>query len=225
MHTTYDIYQLEVGFFNMFNFNYIIVDKASRQAAIVDPAWNEDVIIRTFDELGIQPKLILLTHSHIDHINLVPRLVERFHSRVCMSAQEINFYHFHSDNLSPLHDLEKLHLGETQITCLLTPGHTVGSTCFLLANSLFTGDTIFTEGCGICTQPGGSPEQMFESVQRIKNLVQPHIHIYPGHTYGKKPGQTLDFLLHNNIYFQFEKKDQFVRFRMRKHQKNIYHMW
>jgi glyoxylase-like metal-dependent hydrolase (beta-lactamase superfamily II) len=224
MHTSsYEIYQLEVGFFPMFNFNYIIVDKSSRQTAIIDPAWDEALITRTFDELGVKPDIILLTHSHIDHIHLVPRLVERFHSRVYMSAQEINFYHFHCHNLSPLHDLAEIQLGETHITCLLTPGHTSGSACFLLSESIFTGDTIFTEGCGICIQPGSSPEQMFESVQRIKKLVPPHVRVYPGHTYGKEPGQSLDFLLRNNIYFQFHKKDQFVQFRMRKNQPNPFY--
>ncbi|GCF07141.1 putative polyketide biosynthesis zinc-dependent hydrolase PksB [Dictyobacter arantiisoli] len=206
----------------MFNFNYIIVDKSSRQTAIIDPAWNEGHIIRTFDELGVKPDLILLTHSHIDHVNLVPQLVERFHSRVYMSAQEIDFYHFHSHNLFPLYDLEEIQLGETRMTCLLTPGHTVGSLCFLLSDSLFTGDTIFTEGCGICTQTGGSPEQMFESIQRIKKLVPPHVHVYPGHTYGKAPGQSIDYLLLNNIYFQFNKKEQFVQFRMRKNQPKLF---
>jgi glyoxylase-like metal-dependent hydrolase (beta-lactamase superfamily II) len=206
----------------MLNFNYIIVDKKSHRAAIVDPAWDREQILSIFNKLGVKPDCILLTHSHIDHVHMVPFLVEQFDAQVYMSAKEIDFYHFKSRNLHSFQDFEDIMLGETRITCLLTPGHTAGGTCFLLADSLFTGDTIFTEGCGICTTLGGSPEQMFESIQKVKRLVEPHICIYPGHSYGKEPGQSMESLLRNNIYFQFEKKEHFIQFRMRKNQKNVF---
>lgn len=218
---TYEVYQLKVGHPYLYNFSYIIVDSSSRRAAIVDPAWDQDLITQTIKQLGVKLETILLTHSHIDHVNLTQTLVQRFCCQVYMSAQEIEYYHFQSDNLCPIQDFEKIALGATQITCLLTPGHTAGGTCFLLSDSLFTGDTVFIEGCGVCNMAGGSADQMFESIQKLKQIVKPFVRIYPGHSYGKSPGYPLSFLLENNIYFQFDKRNHFIQFRMRKNQKGI----
>ena len=217
---TYEVYQMKVGYTSLHNFNYIIVDTSSRYAAIVDPAWDLELITKAMKQLGVKLEMILLTHSHVDHINLAQPLVELFDSRVYMSAREIEYYHFQCDNLYPVQDFERINLGETQITCLLTPGHTAGSTCFLLSESLFTGDTIFIEGCGICTTVGGSADQMFESIQKIKRIVNSFVQIYPGHSYGKVPGYPLSYLMENNLYFQFEKREHFTQFRMRKNQKD-----
>jgi glyoxylase-like metal-dependent hydrolase (beta-lactamase superfamily II) len=218
---TYKVYQLKVGSPYLYNFNYLIVDSSSKRAALVDPAWNQDLLLQTIQQLNVKLEAILLTHSHSDHVNLTSALVQRFHCQVYMSGQEITYYHFQSDNLCPVQDFEQITLGTTSITCLLTPGHTAGSTCFLASNSLFTGDTVFIEGCGICNMPGGSADHMFESIQKIKRVVNPFVQIYPGHSYGKPPGYPLSFLLENNLYFQFEKREHFVHFRMRENQKGI----
>ena len=90
----------------------------------------------------------------------------------------------------------------------------------MLPDGLFTGDTIFTEGCGSCSSQG-SASSMFKTIQNIKNTVDPSVRIYPGHSYGKSPGSTLDYLLKENIYFQIDKENTFINFRMRKNQKNI----
>ncbi|MFJ6208623.1 MBL fold metallo-hydrolase [Lysinibacillus sp. NPDC092081] len=222
MEKMYEIYKLKVGFSNLVNFSYIIIDTVSKQAAIVDPAWDLELITRTFIELGVEPTTILLTHSHHDHVNMVQPLMKRFDMQVYMSAKEIEYYNFKCRNLNPIQDLERIYVGQTQVSCLLTPGHTAGGTCFLLTDSLFTGDTVFIEGCGICDTEGGSPEQMFESIQKIKRTVNQNVRIFPGHSYGKEPGYPLSYLLENNIYFAIDKKDQFIKFRMRKNQKNLF---
>ncbi|MBU8854957.1 MBL fold metallo-hydrolase [Bacillus sp. FJAT-26377] len=215
---TYEVFQFKVGF----NFNYIIVDKVSKKAAIIDPAWDLNFIMSMFDKLKVKPDIILLTHSHDDHVNMVEPLVSLFGSQVYMSKREIEFYNFRCKNLNEIDDTDIIHLGDTQINFLSTPGHTAGGMCFLLSNSLFSGDTIFIEGCGTCDTLGGSPEQMYESFQRIKENISPYVLVYPGHSYGKSPGHTLKHLLKNNIYFQFETKEQFVKFRTRKGQKNLF---
>lgn len=219
----YEVYQLKVGNPQYWNFTYLIVDKQSRYAAIVDPAWDLELITQTLEQFAVRLKAILLTHSHIDHVNLAQTLAQRFHSRVYMSEHEAEYYRFQCNNLCLVQDLETLSIGATQITCLLTPGHTAGSTCFLLSESCFTGDTVFIEGCGICYMQGGSAERMFESIQKIKRIVKPFVQIYPGHSHGKLPGYPLSYLLKNNIYFQFEKKEHFIQFRMRKMQNIIIH--
>lgn len=212
------IEQLKVRHLFFRNYTYIIVDKASQQAAIVDPAWELSTITDRLERLDVRLTAILLTHSHHDHVNLVNPLVDRFGAQVYMSALEIDYYQFTSRNLNSVQDQDVITLGETGIACLLTPGHTAGGLCFLSAGSLFTGDTIFIEGCGICNCPGGSAEQMFDTIQRIKKTVHPGVRVYPGHSYGKKPGYTLAHLMNDNIYFLLGKKNYFVDFRMRENQ-------
>lgn len=203
----------------MQNYMYIIVDIASRRAAIVDPAWDLELITNLFSELEVEPAFILLTHSHFDHVNMVEPLVERYGSSVYMSEKECNYYHYDTPHLERFHDMDMLYLGDTKIQCFVTPGHTAGGSCFLLSGDMFTGDTLFTEGCGVCHMEGGSADRMFESFQRLKRLIDPNVRIFPGHSYGQSPGCMFGELQKYNIYIGLDVKKHFVDFRMRKNQK------
>lgn len=218
----YLINRLKVGFSFVRNFTYIIIDKNTRQAGIVDPAWELDTIVETLGSLDAELTAILLTHSHFDHVNLVRPLLKRFRAEVYMSRQEIEFYKYSCKHLNATQHLDPIAVGQTAVSCLFTPGHTAGSTCFLLPDSLFTGDTVFTEGCGMCHTHGACPEKMFSSIQEIKKAVPQHVRIYPGHSFGMEPGQTLRRLMKENIYFQIEEKAKFVDFRMRKNFTNFF---
>lgn len=215
MNTSYEVYQIQTHKFCFSNYCYIILDKATNTAAIIDPAWELTKIINMLDNLRTYLEIIMLTHSHYDHVNLVKPLIKKYNTAVYMSKKEIDYYRFKCRNLHELNDMDNISIGETEISCLLTPGHTAGGMCYLLTDSLFTGDTIFIEGCGICTFRGGSAEQMFESIQRIKSVVPLYVRVYPGHSYGKSPGHALDYLMTENIYFQIERQ-YFLNFRMRK---------
>lgn len=217
---TYKVKQLktEKGYKN---YSYIITDIATNKAAIVDPAWELDTVLKALEYLNADLKAILLTHSHSDHTNLVGPLSERFSPEVYISKKEMGYNNFVCPNLRLLNDLDEIELGNTVITAILSPGHTAGSLCYLLSNSLFSGDTIFIEGCGMCTPDGGDPEQLFETIQRIKRIVNPEVAVYPGHSYGKKPGYPLSYLCRENIYFLFEEKEMFISFRCRGNQPNL----
>lgn len=213
----YVVYMLKVGGLGIINYVYLLVDLHTREAALIDPAWNYKFITQCIQQLGIRLTSILLTHSHKDHTNLVNPLLDHFASdtKIYMSEKEINFYHFTCRNLIPLSNGEILHLGKTPISVMLTPGHTVGSVCYVLQHSCFTGDTVFIEGCGTCDTLGGNPHEIFHSFQKVRKSISPCSFIYPGHSFGKAPGYPFEFLLKNNIYFQFEKEEEFVKFRMR----------
>lgn len=219
---TYFIRQLKVSSSFIKNYTYVIVDKASKKAAVVDPSWELDTIIETLDKVGARLTTILLTHSHFDHVNMVSPLVQRFSPQVFMSVQEINFYKYSCCNLNSMEHLDTVNLGDTRISCFITPGHTAGSACFLLSDSIFSGDTVFIEGCGICNTPGGCPEKMFDSIQMLKKHVSPEVYVYPAHSFGKPPGHKLRDVMKENIYFLIEKKSLFVDFRMRKSFRNYF---
>lgn len=219
---TYEIHQIKVRYSAIINNCYIIVDRKSKDALIIDPAWELDEILKKLSELNVNLKSILLTHSHYDHVNLVMPLVKLFNSKVYMSSKEINYYKFQCTNLNPVDDLDVINLGETEFKCLLTPGHTTGGMCYFLKDSIFTGDTVFIEGCGMCDTEGGSAEEMFDSIQKLKATLLPEVKIYPGHSFNNDSGQRMDYLLKENIYFQIDEKECFINFRMRKSQKNLY---
>lgn len=217
----YKVYMLKLGYGTIINYSYIIVDIHSNQSVLVDPAWNIDCIVQALVNLNVKLCGVLLTHSHFDHTNLVNRLVEKYNINAFMTKQEIEYYKFSCKNLKSIQDKERIYVGDTAIECILTPGHTAGSVCFYTDGCLFTGDTIFIEGCGICT-PGGTAEDMFKSIKKIKETIPMDTKIYPGHCYGEKLGCQLSYLMENNIYFQINNMDLFVAFRTRKKQSGLF---
>ncbi|MCY9375149.1 MBL fold metallo-hydrolase [Bacillus sp. T17B1] len=222
MLNTYKLTQLKSKTSLFKNYIYIISDKNTKNAAIIDPAWEGEVIYDALDALGVKLTTILLTHSHYDHVNMVNPILEKYSPQVYMSQREIEIYNFRCDNLHPLQDMQYLKLGDTEILCLLTPGHTAGGMCFLLSDHIITGDTVFIEGCGKCNTDGGSAEDMFNSFQKLRNMVPLDVRVCPGHSYGKEAGLTFKEVLEYNLYFQISKKEHFVRFRMRKYQTGLY---
>ncbi|MEQ7053654.1 MBL fold metallo-hydrolase [Paenibacillaceae sp. P-4] len=223
MGNRYQVYQFKVRRYPFINYCYLVVDVATKQCLLIDPAWEPVTIEQAIANLGVDLVYVLLTHSHKDHVDLAEWFAVGHHAEVCMLHEEISYYRFSCTNLKSLQDGERLWLGETEIRTLHTPGHTIGSACYLLEDCLFTGDTIFIEGCGTCDTDGGDASAMYDSIQRIKREVPPRARIYPGHSYGKEPGYPLSYLLQNNIYFQISNKEQLVKFRMRRNQDHLLH--
>lgn len=215
----HQIHPIKVRFAFFKNYSYLLTDMGTKETALIDPAWEFAKINSVIIGQGLKITAILLTHSHFDHVSLVKAFTRHYYPRVYMSAKEVAYYKFKCSNLCPVEHNYQIKLGETTITCLETPGHSAGSMCFLLPDALFTGDTVFIEGCGMCQTPGGNPLEMYQSIQLIKERVDPGVAIYPSHSYGKEPGYPLRYLLANNLYFRFESGPEFVTYRMRPRQK------
>jgi len=215
----YDLHCLKVtnGIFQ--NYTYIIVDKLTRFAACVDPAWELSSISNKLLELQAELKMVLLTHSHHDHTNLASAITKKYDSEVYMNTLEIDNYGFKCKNLIGFRDNEIIKLGNTVIRTIWTPGHTSGSSCFLLSGDIFTGDTLFIEGVGVCIpELGGCPDSFFNSIQHIKHILPMNINIYPGHSFGELPGHSFRSVFDKNIYLHIKKKEHFKNFRMRTNQ-------
>ena len=199
---------------------YVIIDRKTRNAAIIDPACDMEQIEQLVKNKGINLNTILITHVHEDHIRRVEDIVLTFGSNVYISKQEKDFYLYNCENCITFEDNDEILIGETKVKCLLTPGHTIGSSCFLVKDSIFTGDTVFIEGCGNCVSEGSSAIDMYYSIKRIREQISDTVKVYPGHTYYYSPGKEMSFLKENNIYFLIDEKEKFVEFRMRKEQSN-----
>lgn len=197
------------------SFTYVLIDPRSRRAAVVDPAWDPVAIAARVEALGAVPTAILLTHAHFDHVNAVTPLVARYGVEAYMSGREIDDYGFRCKGLRAVEHGDAIRVGDLAVDCVATPGHTSGGLCFRTGGALFTGDTLFTEGCGVCTAPGGDPWAMYRSLALIRRSVPPAARVFPGHSFGMAPGRPLADLLRDNVYFQLDDPEQFVAWRMR----------
>jgi glyoxylase-like metal-dependent hydrolase (beta-lactamase superfamily II) len=211
-----ECFKVTNGFIN--NQCYLI--HKNGKGVLVDPAWDFMQIHNFLLTNNIYVIGVLLTHSHVDHVDLVNDFAKKYACPVFMSAIEIDFYGFQSINLEQVEHLKIVNLEEFVIIPILTPGHTKGSICYLINEELFTGDTFFIEGVGLCDCIGGNVNDMYNSVQFIKSFVSDTTKFWPGHSYGKKTGQELKYIMKNNIYFMFETKSHFTKFRMRKNRIN-----
>jgi glyoxylase-like metal-dependent hydrolase (beta-lactamase superfamily II) len=187
--------QMELG--PMQNFVYLIGNSETKTAAVVDPAWSVPVILRELAEDGYRLTHIFLTHGHYDHINGVEDLIEKTDATVC--AQPVELEHFIPEGggglaiprsvLKNTFTGSSVALGNIRIDLLPTPGHTPGSQCLLIhspgetAPRLVTGDTLFMGACGRSDFPYSNPEQLYQSLTRLKKLDDQTV-IYPGHDYG-----------------------------------------
>jgi hydroxyacylglutathione hydrolase len=204
------------------NYTYFVFDADSRESVVIDPAWNLHALAGLMERESLSLKAVFLTHHHFDHTNCADALAEKHDIPVYMAKAEIDYYHFRCRNLQPIEGDRSFAIGRIALSPCLTPGHTQGSMCYRIGRYLFTGDTLFAEGCGLCTCEGGDPVAMFASLAKLKILADDNVLVYPGHSYGLGPGQTFGSLLKSNVYLQISDCEKFVRFRMRKNQRGLF---
>ncbi|MBQ3265784.1 MAG: MBL fold metallo-hydrolase [Ruminococcus sp.] len=173
---------------------YLIEDEATGELAVIDPADHCDALLKAIDDRGGKLAYILLTHGHYDHIMGTAELCEKYHPAVCASEKELNLIAEPSWNLSknhgltitpftvdrPLKDGDTVMLGKSEIRFILTPGHTMGSGCYIVDDIIFSGDTLFCTSVGRTDFPTSSMRDMMRSVERLKHLEGDY-DVYPGH--------------------------------------------
>ncbi len=201
----------------MENLVHVLVDRASGQAAVVDPAWEPETILQFIAQEGAQLTDIYLTHTHGDHVNAVAPLLE------AIPGLRVHVHSLERWAARPVSALDwqvgMNRLGETEFEVLFTPGHTPGGVSLLLPGHVISGDTLFVFGCGRCDLPGGDPRQMFASLQQLKSRLTPDTLIHCGHTYSVQPVSTWAEELTSNPFLHFAAEDDFVRYRMDVHDK------
>lgn len=211
------IHSLELG--PMENFIYLIEDTTTRQAAVVDPAWDVNAIIDKAQSLDLEITDILLTHSHHDHINGIEALLNHTPARVHLLKPEYEFWTHELDKPELHHGGDRIKIGDSEIKMLHTPGHTPGSVCYQTGNELITGDTLFVYGCGRCDLHGGNPETMFNTLKDMKHKLDPNMVIHPGHNYSEVETSTLSEQFEGNPFLHFDDEAGFVNYRMHVHDK------
>lgn len=160
------------------NYSYLIIDKKSNEACVIDPS-EADPVIDFCEENKIKIKYILNTHHHYDHVGGNKEIKEFYNSKI------LGFEH--DKNRIPeidilLKDQEVWKKNNFEAKIFHIPGHTTGHICYYFFNEkiLFTGDTLFSLGCGKIFE--GTYAQMFNSLRLFKSFPL-DTKIYCGHEY------------------------------------------
>ncbi len=202
--------QIQIG--PMLNFTYIIGSKSTREVVIVDPAWDIGALFEQLEKKDYKLSGVLVTHYHPDHvggamqgqgIQGVAEVMERQPVKVYahrLEAQGVQKVTGISESdIKKVDSGDKLNVGLVEIEFLHTPGHTPGSQCFRIKNTLVSGDTLFIDGCGRVDLPGSDADAMFHSLQKLKLLPDDTL-LLPGHNYSHVPNATMGETKQSNAY-------------------------
>lgn len=209
---------------SMANFVYLIGDRVKGECLVVDPAWDVAGLVSLVEQEGMKLTGALATHYHPDHIGGplfgihvegIAKLLELRGMKIHAHREEargIRMLTGISDSDLALHDGgDRIRVGEIEVTLLHTPGHTPGSQCFLVGNSLVSGDTLFVGGCGRVDLPGSDPEQMYRTLTTRLAALPGDTVLFPGHNYGPSATSTLEEERRTNYFLRVPDLDSWLQ--------------
>ncbi|MEM3565981.1 MAG: MBL fold metallo-hydrolase [Candidatus Bathyarchaeia archaeon] len=188
------------------NFSYIIADETTKEAAVIDPSFNTEAIIQILKRHNFKLKYIINTHGHVDHTAGNQELQEIFNAKIVAHKNSRISKHI------SVEDGDTIKIGKVIITVIHTPGHTPDSLCLLTSGKLLTGDTLFVGECGRTDLPGGSAEDMYNSLFNKILELSDDIEVYPGHDYGERPYSTISEERKTNYTLQKRTLAEFIEF-------------
>ena len=207
----------------MVNFIYLIGDRSTGEAVVIDPAYDPQGIINIVEEDGMKLTGVLATHYHPDHVGgdmmgfsisgiadlleltSIPIHVQKEEAELVDKVTQVG-----QKNLVTHESGDKITVGSIDIELIHTPGHTPGSQCFLVDDRLVAGDTLFLDGCGRTDLPGGDPRQMYESLTKRLAKVPDHATLFPGHLYSPKSSQSMGDTRQQNYVFAPNSPEQWM---------------
>lgn len=168
-------------------YTYIIADKKTKEAAIIDPVLEMvERDAKLIDELGLKVIYALDTHIHADHITGAGELRKRLGLKSGVSAEaQISCVDI------PLEDGQELLLGDKTLKVIATPGHTNTCLTYAFEGLIFTGDALLIRGCGRTDFQQGNSETLFKSVREKLFKLPDETVIYPGHDYRGHTSSTI----------------------------------
>ena len=167
---------------------YIVMDEETSQALVIDPGGNAPEIIEEIKKMNAKIKYIFLTHGHADHTEAVPELKSEFKVPICINSKDEEFiqkgeYMYGIIGAADifLSDGDIYKVGNMNVKCIETPGHTPGGLCFLIDNILFSGDTLFDRSIGRTDFVGGDFDTIIKSINEKLLILPENTKVYPGH--------------------------------------------
>ncbi len=177
---------------------YIIGCEKTQKGAIVDPGGDENLILDAVKEMGLTIEYIIATHGHPDHVCGNRSLKEATGASIVMheaddkyfgQAETKSYFSMLGLEASPPTDVivkedDIIQIGDEQLRVIHTPGHTPGGICLYNAPDVITGDTLFVGGIGRTDFPGGSYEELIDSLKEKVIILPEDTVVWPGHGYG-----------------------------------------
>ena len=174
---------------------YVLFDKEGGEAAIIDPGFDGKKFIEILNAKNLKLKYIILTHGHGDHIGGVAGLLselktellihkddeEMLTDKILSGTGAIGYPDVHVSATVFINDGDELSLGDEKLHIIHTPGHTKGGVSILTGKRLFVGDTLFNGSVGRTDFPGGSFEELKNSIQKKLFTLDEDTIVYPGH--------------------------------------------
>ncbi len=176
---------------------YLLGCTETKEAVVIDPAWNGRLLAERAAEAGWVITEILVTHSHFDHVGGLAELVELTHAPIAMHPEaasmlegaalaaklwEITIDAPPAADL-PLAEGDEVSVGKLRLEVLYTPGHAPGHVCFYLASEsvVFDGDVLFQGSIGRTDLPGGDFHLLMNSIERHLLALPDETTVLSGH--------------------------------------------
>lgn len=200
-----NIKQIKVGFMDVFC--YLVSCPRTKEALFIDPAGNEEELVRMVKDKKLAVKYIVNTHGHADHtcgnkkvkaLTGAKIVMHELDDRVFNSAEGEVMARQWGFTPSPPADItvrdgDVIVVGDVSLEVIHTPGHSPGGICLHKNGHVFTGDTLFVGGIGRTDLPGASHEQFMRSIKEKLLSLPPETIVWPGHDYGSKPSSTIGY--------------------------------
>ena len=173
---------------------YLVGDEDTKEGMIIDPGDDGSSIMKQVKALGLSIKIIVLTHSHIDHVGGLADVKKATGAVIAIHENEAPFLLKQprlmefmpptppsppADRL--LKDGDMIKVGKLKFKVLHTPGHTSGGICLLGDGIVFTGDTLFNFSIGRADFPGSDYDQEMQSIRSKLMTLPDETKVYPGH--------------------------------------------
>jgi hydroxyacylglutathione hydrolase len=172
---------------------YIVGSSSARQGLIIDPGDEASVILSGVKSSGLDIKLLVATHGHIDHIGAIGVLKKVLAASVAIheddsTALQGDGRFFWGQRFGPPMQADRLlvegdviEVADLHFEVINTPGHTYGGICLYGHGALFTGDTLFHHSIGSSGIGTGTHTDLLDSITDKLLVLPPETIVYPGH--------------------------------------------
>lgn len=192
--------------------NYLLYDDNSKNAVLFDCAGSFDEITKFISDNNLNLQKIIITHIHFDHVMdcaafkkkypevkiLIPKDDKIMYNNLTMQCDLFGVRRvepFIADEF--IDENSKIYFDDKEIKIISTPGHSKGSTCYLIEDNLISGDTLFFEEIGRCDLPTGSFSDISNSIKNKLFLLDDNVKVFTGHGDNTTMGHEKEF----NAYF------------------------
>lgn len=175
--------------------SYLVIDEASRRAAVIDPGMESEVVLDAAGRRGLQVESVIITHGHFDHVFSTALFKAKTGAEVVMHPDDLplladvpqtaRFFGIKApvppDPDRLVREGDTIGVGGLSLRVLETPGHTPGSISLCLDGAVFVGDTLFAGSVGRTDLAGGSLEVLLRSIQTKLLALPDRTVVYAGH--------------------------------------------